>query len=76
MRVRTNLALLIRNKGLSLHQFAKESGLPYCIVQQIAAGLRVPTDHQLLRICTSLKCTEDLIYPDDKLRELLKESAA
>ena len=74
MRVRTNFGLLLRNKGLSRHQFAKDSGLPYCIIQQIAAGLRVPTDQQLLEICTVLGCTEDLLYPDDRLRELLKET--
>lgn len=76
MRVRTNLSILLENKGLTRRELSRETNINWAIIQGIVAGQRIPTDSELLEICRVLECTADLIYPDPRVRELLKESVA
>ncbi len=71
MRIRTNLPLLMENRGYSRARLARETGILRTYIVYLADGRMVPTDEQLEKICTVLGVTPDMIYPDPEVRKAL-----
>ena len=73
MKVRTNMRLLIDNRGSSLRKIHDATGINISRLSYMARGRALPTDEELEEICLALQVTADMIYPDDELRKVLAE---
>lgn len=74
MRVRTNLPLLIRNRGYNNSRLARETGILRTYIVYIADGRMIPTDEQLEKICLALNVTPDMVYPDPSVLKAMEAS--
>ena len=75
MKVRTDLPLLIKNRGLSNSELSRVTGIPRTYVVYIVDGRMLPNDKQLELICHALSVTSDMIYPDPMIRAALEENS-
>lgn len=73
MRVRTNLPLLLQNRGMSQNDLSEATGIPRVYIVYFASGRMIPSGEQLEKICKALGVTPDLIYPDPTLRDCLAD---
>lgn len=73
MRIRTDLPLLLKNRGLSVKRLSELTGIPRTYLGYIVDGRMVPSDIQLEEICRVLRVTSDMIYPNPELRKVLAE---
>ena len=73
MLIRTNLPLLMKNRGITIMALAEDYCIPRATLGLIANGRMVPTDKQLEAICYALGVTPDMVYPDPAVRKALAE---
>jgi transcriptional regulator with XRE-family HTH domain len=73
LKVRTNMALLIKNRGSSLRKLNDATGINISRLSYMQRGAALPTDKELEAICLALQVTADMIYPDPETQKVLAE---
>lgn len=73
MRVRTNLRLLIENRGCRLRELEEKTGINISRLSYMQRGISLPTNEELEAICLALRVTADMIYPDPEIQKILAE---
>ena len=73
MKIRTNLPLILKNRGISAVKLSDDTGIQRCYLSWMQQGRMVPTDIELEKICAALGVTADMVYPDPATRKALAE---
>jgi len=73
LKVKTDLPLLLKNRGISVKRLSEITDIPRVYLHYIVNGKMVPTDEQLEAICQTLQITSDMVYPSPETRKALME---
>jgi len=73
VQIRTDLPLLMKNRGINQTRLSSLTGIPRTYIVYIVGGRMMPNDKQLELICQALSITSDMAYPDPALRKALEE---